>query len=99
MILHAELLTPGWLSTTSLIEMAFFRMDDTRIALSQFLETRIAMALIETLITFPSTVNAINHPAVQQLDFLAYVRIQRNIFLTKTNTIIYRLLESATHLA
>jgi len=50
MILHAILFSPAWLSTSSLLEMAFFRLKNTRIALSEPLKTGEAVTLIKTFV-------------------------------------------------
>jgi hypothetical protein len=50
MILHAKFFAPIWLSTSSLLEMAFFWMNNAGITLGEPLKTREAVALAKTFV-------------------------------------------------
>ena len=50
--------------------MAALRIDDARVALSQFLKARVAIPLIEAFVGFSVAVDTVNGPAENKLQLL-----------------------------
>jgi len=78
MILQAEAFSPSWIPARPLIEVAFLRMYNTGVTLSEFLETGVAVSLIKTFIRLAPAIYTIYLATVMQADFLFQQRIKRN---------------------
>jgi len=67
----AILFTPFWLSTSSLMKMAQFRLDDALIAGGKALEAGITVSLIEALLGLSAARDARNDTCERKSDFFA----------------------------
>ena len=99
MLGHAELLTPGRFAAGSFGIMTLFRAHDAGIALGQFLEAGVAVALVEAFFCAPSAMGAVNVTQRLEADRFTQPFIHRHLLVTNRQLIGHRLCQTADHLA
>ena len=95
MWLHAEVFCEASVAAGTLIEVAAFRADDTKITLGEFLKARVTISLAEAFFAGAAALKTFDGAQVFKGDLLAYVFIQGVSFVVQTKRILNRVLRVA----
>jgi hypothetical protein len=99
MILHAELFAPLRFATGPLLEVTFFRMNNTGITLCQRLKAGVAVSLVEAFLCLSAAMHAMDLTIEYQRQLLAKQWVGRHFLIAKPDPIGHRILQPAAHLS